>query len=95
MAAAEGVGAGQGDDLLVVEAHTVEDGAEVVLAFGAVGEAAVGRAVGDVSVGAAGAPGDDGALHFLDGADASEGPEVGVGYPGVFLCAALAWARSS
>ena len=85
MAAAEGVGAGQGDDFAVIEAHAVEDGAEVRLVFGAVGEAAVGRAHGDVAVGAAGAPGDDGALHFLDGADAGEGPEVGVGYPGEFL----------
>ena len=85
MAAAEGVGAGQGDDFAVVEAHAVEDGAEVRLVFGAVREAAVGRAHGDVAVGAAGAPGDDGALHFLDCADASEGPEVRVGYPGEFL----------
>ena len=54
------------------------------LVFGAVGEAAVGRAHGYVAVGAAGAPGDGGALHFLDRADAGEGPEVGVGYPGVF-----------
>ena len=84
VAAAEGVGAGQGDDLPVVEAHAVEDGAEVGLLFGAVGEPAVGRAHGYVSVGAAGAPGDGGALHFLDGADAGEGPEVRVGYPRVF-----------
>ena len=84
VAAAEGVGAGQGDDLPVVEAHAVEDGAEVRLLLGAVGEAAVGRAHGDVAVGAAGAPGDGGALHLLDGADAGEGPEVRVGYPGVF-----------
>ena len=85
MTAAEGVGAGQGDDFPVVETHAVEDGAEVRLVFGAVGEAAVGRAHGDVAVGAAGAPGDDGALHFLDGADAGEGPEVRVAYPGEFL----------
>ena len=84
VAAAEGVGAGQGDDFAVVEAHAVEDGAEVGLLFGAVGEPAVGRAHGDVPVGAAGAPGDGGALHFLDGADSGEGPEVRVGYPGVF-----------
>lgn len=84
VAAAEGVGAGQGDDFAVVESHAVEDGAEVGLLFGAVGEPAVGRAHGYVPVGAAGAPGDGGALHLLDGADAGEGPEVRVGYPGVF-----------
>ena len=81
VAAAEGVRAGEGDDFAVVEAHAVEDGAQVGLLFGAVGEAAVGRAHGYVPVGAAGAPGDGGALHFLDGADAGEGPEVRVGYP--------------
>ncbi len=56
------------------------------LVFGAVGEAAVWGAEGDVAVGAAGAPGDCGTLHFLDGGYAGEGPEVGVGYPGVFFC---------
>ena len=75
------------------------------LLFGAVGEAAVGCAKGKITVGAAGAPGDDGScdvmslvgrmkrgvvvrdltLHFLDGGDTSEGPEVGVGDPGEFL----------
>ena len=85
VAAAEGVGAGQGDDLAVVETHAVEDGAQVRLLLGTVGEAAVGRAHGDVAVGAAGAPGDGGALHLLDGADAGEGPEVRVGYPGIFF----------
>ncbi len=89
MAAAEGVGAGEGDDLAVVEAHAVEDGAEVGLVFGAVGEAPVRRAEADVPVRAAGAPGDLGALHFLDGADAAEGPEVRVGYPGEFCWGGL------
>ena len=85
MAAAEGVRAGQGDDFPVVETHAVEDGAQVRLVFGAVGEASVGCAHGYVAVVAAGAPGDGGTLHFLDGADAREGPEVRVGYPGEFL----------
>ena len=85
VAATEGVGAREGDDFPVVESHAVEDGAQVRLVFGAVGEATVGRAHGYVVVGAAGAPRDGGALHFLDGADAGEGPEVGVGDPGVFF----------
>ena len=54
--------------------------------LGPVGEAAVRRAEGDVAVGAARAPGDGGALHFLYGGDAGEGPEVGVGYPGELFC---------
>ena len=85
MAAAEGVRAGEGDDFAVVETHAAEDGAQVGLVFGAVGQAAIGCAHGHVAVCAAGAPGDGGALHFLDGADAGEGPEVGIGYPRVFL----------
>ncbi len=68
MAAAEGVGAAEGDDLAVVEAHAAEDGAEVGLLFGAVGEAAVGGAHADVAVGAAGSPGDYGACGpFVSG----------------------------
>ncbi len=85
MAATERVRSGQGDDFAVIEAHAAEDGAEVGLVFGTVGQAAVGCAHGYVAVCAARAPGDGGALHFLDGADAGEGPEVGVGYPGVFF----------
>ena len=82
VAAAERVGTAQRDDLLVGEAHAAEDGAEVVPPLGAVGQAAVGRAEADVAVGAAGAPGDAGALHFLDGGHARKRPEVGVGDPG-------------
>ena len=86
MAPPQGVSTRQGDDFPVVETHAAEDGAEVGLCFGAVGEAAVGGAEGNVAVGAAGAPGDGGTLHFLDGGDAGEGPEVGVGYPGELFC---------
>ena len=92
VAAAEGVGTAEGDDFAVVEAHTAEDSAQVGLLFGAVGEAAVGGAEAEVAVLAAGAPGDGGALHLLDGADAGEGPEVRVGDPGVFFWKRrLAW----
>ena len=86
MAASQGVGARQRDDFSVVETHAAEDGAQVGLFFGSVWEAAVWGAEGNVAVGAAGAPGDGGALHFLDGGYAGEGPEVGVGYPGEFFC---------
>lgn len=86
VAAAQGVGAGQGDDFLVVESHASEDGAQVLVPLRGVGEAPVGGAGGDVSVGAAGAVGDGGAGHLLDGGDAGEDPEVRVGDPGEFLC---------
>lgn len=87
VAATQSMCPAQGYDLTVVEAHAAEDGAQVGLLFRSVGETAVGRAHADVSVSAARAPGNDGALHFLDGADAGEGPEVGVAYPWELLCA--------
>lgn len=86
VATAEGVGTGQSNHLSVVEAHAAEDGADVLAVLGGVGEAAVRCAEGDVAVGAAGAVGDLGALHLLDGTDAAEDPEVGVGDPGELLC---------
>ena len=85
MAATQSVGPGQGDDFAVVEAHAAEDGAEMSLIFGAVWEATVGCTHGDVAVCAAWAPWDGWPLHFLDCADAGEGPEVGVGDPWVFF----------
>lgn len=81
VAAAEGVGAGQSNHGAVVEAHASEDGADVARALAGVGQAAVGGTERDVAVGAACAVGDLGALHFLDGTDASEDPEIGVGDP--------------
>ena len=86
MAAAEGVGAGQSDNLLVIEAHAVEDVAEVVVGLGGVGEAAVGGAAGDVLVLATRAVGDRGTEHLLDGADATEDPEIRESDPGELLC---------
>ena len=83
MAAAKGVGAGQSDNLLVVEAHAVEDVAQMVVALAGVGETAIRRAEGDVTILATGAVGDDGALHFLDGADTTKDPQIGVGDPRV------------
>lgn len=73
MAAAHGVGAQERDDLLVVEAHAVEDVADVLhrvheLALVGAGQAAVGRGGGAGGlVGAAGAPGDGGAAALLHG----------------------------
>lgn len=85
VAPAQGVGTGQGDHLLVVEAHAAKDGADVVLVLGRVREAAVGRAEGDVAVLSAGPPRDDGALHLLHGADARQRPQVRVRDPGELL----------
>lgn len=84
MAASQGMCAAQCNNLTVVETHAPEDGTEVRLFLGAVGKTTVGCAHTDVPIRPAGPPGDNGALHFLDGADAGEGPEVGVGYPWEF-----------
>jgi hypothetical protein len=85
VAAAESVGTGESDDFLVVEAHTVEDGAEMLLLLGSIRETAVGSAVRNITVVAAGSPGDLGALHLLDGSNTSKSPEVRVGDPGELL----------
>lgn len=82
MAASKGVGTRQSDDLLVVEAHAVEDVAEVVLALGSIGETAIRSAGSDIPVGATRAEGDVGAQHLLDSADAGKNPEIRVGDPG-------------
>ena len=43
-----------------------------------VGQTTVGRAVGDVAVGASSSVWNLGTLHLLDGADTSKNPQVGV-----------------
>jgi len=86
VAATERMGTGQGDHFLVVEAHATEDGADVLLVLGSVRETAVGSAVRDVTVGAAGAVGDLGALHLLDGGNTGKNPEIRVGDPRELLC---------
>jgi len=79
VAAAERVSAKQGDDLLVVEAHAIEDVADVVLALCGIGQAAIGRAGLVISsVPAARAPRDLRSAHLLDGHNAGQRPEVGV-----------------
>lgn len=66
-------------NLLIVESHAVEDVAQVLRCLRGVGQAVAGRVGVLVEVGAAGVPRDGGAAHFLDGNDAGESPEVGVG----------------
>jgi len=84
VAAAQSVGTSKGNDLLIVEAHAVEDVAEVVLALSSIGETAIRSAGGDILILATRAEGDLGAHHFLDSADTTDDPEVRVGDPGEF-----------
>ena len=86
MAAAEGVCSSERDDLLVVEAHAVEDASEVVLGLGSVRKTAVGSTGRNVLIGPAWAVGDLGAHHLLDGCDATEDPEIGVRDPWKLFC---------
>lgn len=86
VAAAESVSTGKSNDLLVVEAHAVEDVAEMVLGLGGIGKTTIGSAGSDVTVLTAGAVGNLGAKHLLDGADTGKNPEIGVGDPWELGC---------
>lgn len=85
VASAQGVRAREGDNLLVVETHAVEDVAQMAVLLAGIRQPAVARHEGSVAVGAARSPCDGGTLHLLDGGDAGEGPEVRVGDPGELL----------
>lgn len=85
MAATESVCARQRDHLTIVEAHSAEDDANVILVFGAVRQSAIRCAEADIAILTARSPWNDGALHFLDGADTSKGPEVRIGDPREFF----------
>ena len=82
VAPSQGVGTAQRHNLLIREAHAAEDGAEVIGALGTVGQTAVGTAEADVAIGAARSPWDRRSLHFLNGGDAGQGPEIGICDPG-------------
>ena len=86
VAAAESVSTGKSNDLLIVEAHAVEDVAEMVLGLGGIRKAAIGSAGSDITVLATRAVGDLGAHHLLDGADTGKDPEIGVGDPRELGC---------
>lgn len=74
VASTHGMGAAEGDNLTVVETHAAEDGTQMRLFFGAVGQTSVWGAHGYISVGSAGAPGYHGSLHLLDRTDACKCP---------------------
>jgi hypothetical protein len=86
VATAEGVGASEGDDLLVVETHAVKDIAQVLGALGGIRQTAIRSAGGDVSVSAARSPRDGRTLHLLNGSNTGKGPEIRVGDPRELLC---------
>lgn len=75
MAATEIVRSGQCDNLLIIEAHSVEDVSDVVLSLGAIGQSPSRwqQAIID-EIGAAGFPLDVWAVHCLDCHYAGERP---------------------
>lgn len=85
MSTSNGVSTNESNHLAVIEAHAAEDGTDMVLDLGGIGEAAIGSASGSVSILPAWAPWDGWSLHLLDGASTSKGPEIGVGDPWEFL----------
>lgn len=89
VASANGVATAEGDNLLVVEAHAVEDVTQVLGALAGVGQTTIGSAGSSVVIATAGSERDDGSQHLLDGADTGKDPEIGVADPGVLGCSKL------
>jgi len=86
VAAAKGVGTGEGNDLLIIKAHTAEDLSEVGSALSSVGKTAIRSTGGRLTVRATRPVRNSRALHFLNGADTSENPEIRVADPGELGC---------
>jgi hypothetical protein len=76
----------QSNDFLIIETHAAEDGAQVLVALRAIWETPIRCACGHFLVNSASTVWDDGTLHFLDGNDTAEDPEVRVGDPWELLC---------
>lgn len=86
VASAQSVGAGKGNNLLVVEAHAVENVPQVVLSLGGVRKAAIRCTGSYISVRATWSVWDLGSQHLLNGANATKNPKVRVADPGEFFC---------
>lgn len=82
VAASEGMGTTQSNNLLVVEAHASEDVSQVPVALGGIGETSIRGASREVLVLAARSVRDSWALHLLDSDDTGEDPKVRGGDPG-------------
>jgi len=76
----------ESNNFSIIKAHSVEDVSQMSGTLGSIGKASIGCASCNVSVGTSRAIRDDWSLHFLDGANPSEDPEVGVGNPWMLPC---------
>jgi len=84
----------QGNNFLVIEAHTIEDIPQVLVSLCGIWETSVWRASSNVLVHAAWSVWDGWALHLLDSTDTGEDPEIGVGQPWELGCGRLSiWAQ--
>lgn len=81
VAAAEGVGAREGDHGTVIESHAAKDGADVAAILGGIGQTAIRSAEGDITIGTASTVRNLRTLHLLDGANTTENPQVRVADP--------------
>jgi len=86
MASSKSMGTTERNNLLVIEAHSAKDVAQVLVTLGSVWETSVRCASCDVLIKATWAVWDGWALHLLDSANAGENPEVGVGDPWELFC---------
>ncbi len=91
MASAKCMSTAQCDDLLVIEAHPIENVSQMFAALRCIRKASVGCAGCNVLVLSAGSVWDSGALHLLDSTNASENPEVRVGNPRIFGCSVVSY----
>lgn len=82
VASTKGMSTAESNNFLIRETHTVKDIADMSGSFGSVGKTAIGGTCGNIFVGTAWSPGDDGPAHFLQGADPGKSPEIGIGDPG-------------
>lgn len=76
----------QSHDLLIIESHSIENISQMLVSLRRIRESSIGCAGCDVFVESAGSVWDGWTLHFLDCADASEDPKVGIGDPWELLC---------
>ena len=84
VASTESMSTAEGDNFLIVEAHSVKDVADVPGSLGSVGKTTIGGAAGNIFVDTAWSPWDDRTAHFLNCTHTGEGPEIRVADPREF-----------
>jgi hypothetical protein len=86
VATTQGVSTAQCNDLLVIEAHSVENISQVLVSLASIWEASIRCAGSNILVQSAGSVWDGRALHFLDSNNTSKDPKVRMGDPWELFC---------